>query len=76
MTSDLELVESALRILVAWTKGRKPEPSDVLVLREAFPSLAEVPNDELACQVVHDLSSRVSPKHEQTSQPQIGKQVA
>ena len=53
-----ELVEVALRVLAAWTDGRKPASTDLDILKEAFPSSANLPDDELACQVVHDLSGR------------------
>ena len=51
-----ELVETALRVLSAWTAGRKPAPADVEALKEAFPSSAHLPADDLACQVIHDLN--------------------
>ena len=53
-----ELVETALRVLAAWTDGRKPAPADLNTLKEAFPSSAHLPDDDLACQVIHDLSGR------------------
>ncbi len=76
MFSDKELVDSALRILVAWTNGRKPAPADVAVLRDAFPSCSQMADDDLACQVVHDLSGRVFPKSEQKLDSKIVKHVA
>ena len=36
--SPKELVETALRVLAAWTDGRKPAPADVEALKRAFPS--------------------------------------
>jgi hypothetical protein len=56
--SPLELVQTALRVLVAWNQGREPAIADVEVLTRAFPSSAHLPQDELACQVIHDLSGR------------------
>jgi hypothetical protein len=56
--SPRELVETALRVLAAWTDGRKPASADLNTLKEAFPSSAHLPDDELACQVIHDLSGR------------------
>ena len=53
-----ELVETALRVLVAWNHGRKPASADLNTLKEAFPSSAHLPDDDLACQVIHDLSGR------------------
>jgi hypothetical protein len=34
--SPKELVETALRILTAWTDGRKPASADLNTLKEAF----------------------------------------
>ena len=56
--SPKELLETALRVLAAWTDGRKPAPADLNTLKEAFPSSAHLPDDDLACQVIHDLSGR------------------
>jgi hypothetical protein len=47
-----------LRVLVAWNDGRTPASSDLETLRGAFPSSSHLPDDELACQVIHDLSGR------------------
>jgi hypothetical protein len=57
-----ELVETALRVLVAWNSGNKPDPDEVDVLKAAFPSSANLDIDELACQVIHDLSGRAFPR--------------
>ncbi len=56
MSSRQELVETALHVLVAWIDGRKPAPADLAILKHAFPSLAHLPADELACQVIHDFN--------------------
>ena len=56
--SPKELVETALRVLAAWTDGRKPASADVEALKRAFPSSAHLLDDDLACQVIHDLSGR------------------
>jgi hypothetical protein len=53
------LVETALRVLVAWNGGAEPANADVEILKGAFPSSAHLPIDDLACQVIHDLSSVV-----------------
>ena len=53
-----ELVETALHVLTAWAAGRKPASADLNTLKEAFPLSAHLPDDELACQVIHDLSGR------------------
>ena len=55
--SSRELVETALQVLAAWTHGQEPAPAEIEILRNAFPSSANLPADELACQVIHDLSS-------------------
>jgi hypothetical protein len=52
------LVETALRVLVAWNHGREPAPADLTTLKQEFPSSAHLPDDEFACQVIHDLSGR------------------
>ena len=57
-----ELVETALRVLAAWTDGRKPASADLTTLKQAFPSSAHLPDDDLACQVIHDLSGKASGK--------------
>ena len=54
-----ELIGMALRVLVAWNHGRKPASADLTALKEAFPSSAHLANDDLACQVIHDLSVAV-----------------
>jgi hypothetical protein len=54
-----ELVETALRVLVAWSDGRQSALADMNILKVAFPSSAHLPDDELACQVIHDLSGRI-----------------
>jgi hypothetical protein len=53
-----ELVETALRVLVAWTDGGKPASPDLDILKAVFPSFAHLPDDELACQVIHNLNGR------------------
>jgi hypothetical protein len=59
MSSDKELVQTALGVLVAWIEGREAAPAEVALLRLAFPSSAHLADDELACQVIHDLGGRV-----------------
>jgi hypothetical protein len=48
-----ELVETALHVLVAWSDRRTPAPADLAALRNALPSLADLPPDDLACEVIH-----------------------
>jgi hypothetical protein len=71
--SPKELVETALRVLAAWNDGRKPAPADLNTLKTAFPSSAHLPVDELACQVIHDLSGMafLKPVAVETAQPMI-----
>ena len=75
--SPKELVETALRILTAWTDGRKPASADLNTLKEAFPSSAHLPDDDLACQVIHDLSGRAFGKTAQVeTAPPVMDEVA
>jgi hypothetical protein len=69
--SPKELVETALRVLAAWTDGRKLAPADLNTLKQAFPSSAHLPDDDLACQVIHDLSGRAfgKPAQDETAPP-------
>ena len=55
----MHFVETALRVLVAWNAGRLPATADLQILRSAFPSLAYLPADDLACEVIHDLTPSV-----------------
>src|SRR5664280_1430914 len=73
--SPKELVETALRVLAAWTDGRKPALADVEALKQAFPSSAHLPDDDLACQVIHDLSGRAfgKPAQVETAPPGDGR---
>ena len=72
-----ELVETALRVLAAWTSGRKPASADLNTLKEAFPASAHLPDDEFACQVIHDLSGTASRKPAQVeTAPPVVDQVA
>jgi hypothetical protein len=68
MSSQKQLVETALQVLVSWINGMDPAPTDLKILRTAFPSSAHLPADELACQVIHDLSGRAFPGHDRDPQ--------
>ena len=70
-----ELVATALHVLVAWNDGSKPAPADIQTLKDAFPSAAHLPVDELCCQIIHDLSGRTFQEHYPSPQ-QIGNKVA
>ena len=67
--SPNELIETALRVLVAWTHGCNPASADLDILKKAFPSSANLPDDELACQVIHDLSGRAFRKPAPRDEP-------
>jgi hypothetical protein len=54
------LVETALRVLTAWTSGRRPDPADEIILRSNSPaSPANRAIDEIACDTVYRESGRV-----------------
>ena len=69
MVSPKELVLTALNVLAAWSDGRKPAPADIQILKEAYPSIAHLPLDELCCQIIHDLRGKTfqetRPVHQQ-----------
>ena len=69
-----EMVDTALRVLVAWTGGREPTSADLDILKRAFPSSAHLPDDELACQVIHDLNGTAfrEPSQDDWVRPAIG----
>ena len=62
--SPREVIETALHVLAAWTDGHQPISADVEILRREFPASADLPVDELACQIIHDLAGRAFPKLE------------
>jgi hypothetical protein len=76
--SPKELVESALHVLVAWNNGQQPNPAEIEILKKAFPYSAHLRVDELACQVIHDLSGRIlpEPNRERKGPQQIKDEVA
>ncbi len=75
--SPRELVKTALRVLAAWTAGPKPASADLGLLRQAFPSSANLPDDELACQVIRDLGGRAFRKPAQVeTAPLVKDEVA
>jgi hypothetical protein len=51
-----QAVETALRVLVAWTDWRQPAERDLGILKIAFPFWADLPQDQLACHVIQSLS--------------------
>jgi hypothetical protein len=71
--SPKELLETALRVLVACNHGRTPASADLAILKEVFSLSANLADDELACQVIHDLSARAfrKPTQPETAPPLI-----
>ena len=58
MPTNSTLLQTALKVLVAWNDKHQPLPADVAILRNAYPTLADLTDDELACEVVQqDLGS-------------------
>jgi hypothetical protein len=55
--NSYEIVATALRVLVAWTDGRKPDAADVDLLRTAVPTFVDLQPDDLARQIIHRLGS-------------------
>jgi hypothetical protein len=54
-----QLVVVALRLLTDLNNGRTPEPADVQLLMEAFPTVWHLPLDDLCRRVIHALSGKV-----------------
>lgn len=60
--SSHELLETALRVLVACISGQAPASADEETLRSEYFTFGGLPIDELACQIVNDLGGRALPK--------------
>lgn len=67
---------TALHVLVAWNEGSKPALADIQILKEAFPSAAHLPVDELCCWIINDLGGRTLPNSERYPAHQIEDEVA
>jgi len=76
LSSERELVETALHVLVDWNDGRRPAPAEVDLLKQAFPSSAHLEIDGLCCQIVHDLCGRPLREQERKAHPTIIDDVA
>jgi len=50
-----ELIETALRVLVAWNSRSQPSLTDLTKLQRAFPAWNHLPVDEMACQAFNAL---------------------
>jgi hypothetical protein len=70
-------VNGDVDVVLAWIHGRRPALADLDILKGAFPSSANLPDDELACQVIHDLNGRICGKPSQVeTAPPVMDQVA
>jgi hypothetical protein len=58
MQQGLDAIKLALRVLTAITDKQNPDASDVQWLRQYAPLLADLPPDELACEVVQEELAR------------------
>jgi hypothetical protein len=71
-----ELTETALRVLVAWNDGRKPDTVDLQVLRSVWPGADSMAVDELACQVIHTFSRKLVQEPQDAPDPALFDDVA
>ena len=61
MQDPIEAMKTALRVLTALTERSKPDERDLQAMRECEPDLADLPPDELACEVIqHALRQRAN----------------
>jgi len=58
---EKEPAEAATDIIKAWLHGRPGAHIDGEILRHAYPFLAHLPTDELACLVLQQLRLRKQP---------------
>jgi hypothetical protein len=58
MENDPAVIKMALRVLTAIMEHCPPDAADVKELRRFAPLDADVPVDELACEVVHEVLTR------------------
>jgi hypothetical protein len=73
-TTSRELVETALRVLVAWNSWCEPSPLDTTTLKRAFPAWNHLPADELACKTFNALRDFAFPQ--QNGEPNTNDKVA
>jgi hypothetical protein len=52
MQESLDAMKLSLRVLSALNEKRDPDPTDVEQLRALAPFVADLPPDELACEVI------------------------
>ena len=62
---NVELFETALRVLAAWNRGSPPEQADINVLQNANLSSEHLRADELACAAVLKLTAVLRARSEQ-----------
>jgi hypothetical protein len=58
MDSSLHAMKTAMRVLSAINEKRDPDPADLDQLRSLAPLLADLPADELACDVIKQALQR------------------
>ena len=58
------MLEVALRVLVAFSAHRSPDPADLERLRSMAPQLAHLPPDELARDLVYEALHRESKRQQ------------
>jgi hypothetical protein len=58
MDNSLAAMKTAMRVLAAVNEKRAPETADLDELRRLAPLLAELPADELACDVIKQALQR------------------
>jgi hypothetical protein len=51
----MALFKTALRVLDAWSTRQRPESADMAILLAAFPAFSQLPEDQLACHVIHSV---------------------
>jgi hypothetical protein len=70
-----QLVETALRVLKAWTYGDRPASTDMdVLLGHALAGEGELPIDELACRIVARECGRVIQDSE-TERKRVGSDI-
>jgi len=58
MDSSLQAMKTAMRVLSAINEKREPDAADLEELRSLAPLLANLPPDELACDVIKQALQR------------------
>ena len=56
--SYVDALKVAFRVLTAFRERKDPDPADVEALKSYAPLLADAPEDELACEVIHQALRR------------------